>query len=112
MSASCANVGLGLGSAPTSRSSSGKGSTGDEIFERLVSGSGCFSVVESVSIFVRSWAGVSADTGVWAADDGVFDIWANCYVEFAFKSVCLLSCGLQPAKDVDVRWQVEDILDR
>jgi hypothetical protein len=64
MSASCANVGLGLGSAPTSRSSSGKGSIGDEISERLVSGSECFSVGGSVGIIGGSRAGVSADSGV------------------------------------------------
>jgi len=77
MSASCANVGLGLGSAPTSRSSSGKGSIGDEISEQLVSGSRCFSVGGFVGIFGRILAGASEDSGVWSADDCSLDMWAD-----------------------------------
>jgi hypothetical protein len=70
-------VGLGFGSAPTSRSSSGKGSTGDENSERLVIDSECNLVAGSVGILGGSWAGMSADSGVWSADDGSFDMLAG-----------------------------------
>lgn len=71
-STSCANVGLGLGSAPISRSSSGKGSAGDDVWEWFAARSGRISVS---SFAVTFWDGAieecepricGEDAGFWA----------------------------------------------